>query len=399
MERINSFCAPPVILTGLGSVKGIGAQARSLGSGRVLLVADSTLARIGLADRIARLLVEADLEVELFAEVEPEPQVAVASACGFRARQGKHDLIVGLGGGSAMDVAKAGALLVTNPDPLEGYFGVEKVERPGLPTILVPTTSGTGSEVTPNIVLTQSNGKKAGIVSRHAIARAVVLDPELTVSAPPRVTAASGADALTHAVEAYVSTRATPLTDALALQAITLASQHLRRAVAEGGDLPAREGMAYASLLAGLSFANAKLGVVHAIAMALGGQFHVPHGVANALLLPYGMAFNLPAATRRMADIAQALGEDVAGLPVEQAAGRAVRAVERLVEEIGLPRTLAQVDAATDAAIESLAAEAITNQRLLATNPRPANQEDLKAILEAARGKCREEGGWEVRTR
>jgi len=386
MEKFRIFSASPVILSGPGSATQVGRQARALGAQRVLLVSDATLAKIGLADEVVNLLVGAGLVVDMFAEVEPEPLIDTASRCGEVARQGKYDLVVGLGGGSAIDVAKTAALLAKNTDALDGYFGLDKVGQAGLPTILMPTTSGTGSEVTPNIVLTQSDGKKAGIVSQYVIARVAIVDPEMVLSAPPSVTAASGVDALTHAIEAYLSTLATPLTDTLALQAIALVGQHLRRAVAQGNDLEARDGMAYGSLIAGLSFANAKLGVVHAVAMALGGQFHVAHGVANALILPYGMAFNLPSAQDRLAEIARALGEDVAGLSIEQAAGTAVKAVEQLVEDVGLPRTLAQVGAATDAAIESLAAEAITNERLLATNPRTADQEDLRSLLETARG-------------
>lgn len=387
VEKCRVFSAPPVILSGPDCATQAGPRAKDLGAQRALLVTDGTLVEIGLAEKVLKLLASAGLGTNLFAEVEPEPSVHTAARCGEVARQGAYDLIVGLGGGSVMDVAKAAALLMRNPAPLDSYFGVDKVPQPGLPTILMPTTSGTGSEVTPNIVLTKGNGKKAGIVSSYAMAEAAIVDPKLVLSAPPLVTAATGVDALTHAIEAYLSTLATPLTDALALRAISLIGQHLRRAVAQGtNDLEAREGMAYGSLLAGLSFANAKLGVVHAIAMALGSQFHLAHGVANALILPYGMVFNLPATQERMAEIARALGEEIKGLPVEKAAERAVKAAEHLIEEVGLPRTLAQVGAATDEAIESVAAEAITNQRLLATNPRAASEEDLRVVLEAARG-------------
>lgn len=386
VEKYRVFSAPSVILSGPDCATQVGPRAKALGAQRALLVTDGTLLEIGLAEQVLKLLASAGLATDLFAEVEPEPSIHTAARCGEVARQGIYDLIVGLGGGSVMDVAKAAALLVGNPEALDSCFGVDKVPRPGLPTILLPTTSGTGSEVTPNIVLTKGDGRKAGIVSFYALAEAAIVDPKLVLSAPPLVTAATGVDALTHAIEAYLSTWATPLTDALALQAMSLIGKHLRRAVAQGTDLEAREGMAYGSLLAGLSFANAKLGVVHAIAMALGGQFHLAHGLANALILPYGMAFNLPTTQDRMAKIARALGEEITSLMVEKEAGRAVKAVERLIEDVGLPRTLAQVSAATDEAIESVAAEAITNQRLLATNPRPASQRDLRVILEAARG-------------
>ena len=213
MEKFRVFSAPPVILSGPGSATQVGRQARLLGAQRALLVSDATLAKIGLADKVVNLLAGAGLTVDLFDEVEPEPFVDMATRCGEVARQGSYELVVGLGGGSAIDVAKTAALLVKNRDALERYFGVDMVRRAGLPTILMPTTSGTGSEVTPNIVLTKSDGKKAGIVSPYVVASAAIVDPEMVLSAPPSVTAASGVDALTHAIEAYLSTKATPLTD------------------------------------------------------------------------------------------------------------------------------------------------------------------------------------------
>jgi alcohol dehydrogenase class IV len=258
--------------------------------------------------------------------------------------------------------------------------------------ILLPTTAGTGSEVTPNCILTdvKPNGghMKKGIVSPHILARTAIVDPLLTVTAPPSVTAASGMDALTHAIETYVSKSAQPITLPLALEAIRLIGKYLRRAVANGSDLEARRNMANASMLAGVAFANGFLGGVHAIAMAMGGQFNVAHGVANALMLPYVMEFNEMAATEKFANIAEALGESLEGLSEREAARRATLAVHQLVIDVGLPHVLADVKISEDR-ISALAEESFGNQRLLKNNPRSATVQDLTRILESAAGLTR----------
>ena len=387
---IQTFQCPPRIETGQGSAARLGALMREIGSTRTLIVTDKVLSeKTEIVSRVVASLKGSDLQVEIYDDVEPDPLVTTAERSIEFARRVRPDGVVGLGGGSAMDVAKATAAALANTVPLRDMWGIGNVPNPGLPTVLLPTTAGTGSEVTPNCVLTDvkpdGGHMKKGIVSPHILARIAIVDPLLTVTAPPGITASSGMDALTHAVETCVSRNATPLTSPLAFEAIRLIGTSLRRAVANGEDLEARTNMANASLMAGLAFANGFLGAVHAIAMAMGGQFDVPHGIANALLLPYVMEWNEMACTKQFAQIAVALGEPIEGLSERDAAHVASEAVHQLVVDIGLPHTLADLDIPRTG-IARLAEESFGNQRLLKNNPRTATVKDLTGILESASG-------------
>jgi alcohol dehydrogenase class IV len=390
---VQEFQTPHKIITGDGSATTLGAQAQALGVTRVVLVTDKILHEKtdSVPDAVA-CLKASGVAVEVFDDVEPDPLVNTARRSAEFAHRVAPNGIVGLGGGSPLDIAKATAAILANEAPLEQMWGVGNVPKPALPMILLPTTSGTGSEVTPNCILTdvKSDGghMKKGIVSPHILARVAIVDPLLTVTAPPSVTAASGMDALTHAIETYVSKSAQPITLPLALEAIRLIGKYLRRAVANGSDLEARRYMANASMLAGVAFANGFLGGVHAVAMAMGGQFNVAHGVANALMLPYVMEFNEMAATEKFATIAEALGESLEGLSEREAARRATLAVHQLVIDVGLPHVLADVKISEDR-ISALAEESFGNQRLLKNNPRSATVQDLTRILESAAGLTR----------
>lgn len=390
---MQEFQAPPKIITGDGSAGALSTHAKALGARRVVLVTDKTLReKTNTVSHAEESLKSGGLAVAVFDDVEPDPSVATARRSAEFARDSDPHFVVGLGGGSALDIAKATAAILANETPLEQMWGVGNVPKPSLPLILLPTTAGTGSEVTPNCILTDvkpdGGHMKKGIVSPHILARIAIVDPLLTVTAPPFVTAAAGMDALTHAIETYVSRSAQPLTMPLALEAIRLIAKWLRRAVANGSDSEARRHMANASMMAGLAFANGFLGGVHAIAMAMGGQFAVPHGVANALLLPYVMEFNEMAATEQFARIAQAMGESIHGLPEREAAHRATLAVHQLVIDVGLPHVLADVKIPQDG-LPALAEESFGNQRLLKNNPRTATVQDLRRILEAASGQAR----------
>jgi len=385
---IQEFHSPPKIITGEGSAGALGVEAASLGAKLAVLVTDRILReKTEAVAKAVASLEAAGLAVELFDGVEPDPMVGTAQKSAEFARGCRPDLVVGLGGGSALDIAKATAATLSNETPLGEMWGVGKVPRPSLPMILLPTTAGTGSEVTPNCILTDvkpdGGHVKKGIVSPHILARVAIVDPLLTLTAPPSITASAGMDALTHAVETYVSRNAQPLTSPLALEAIGLIARFLRRAVANGSDLEARRHMANASMLAGLAFANGFLGAVHAIAMAMGGQFSVPHGVANALMLPYVMEYNEIAATEKFARIAAAMGERIEGLSEREAAHRATLAVHQLVKDVGLPHVLAEVKIPKKG-IPGLAEESFGNQRLLKNNPRQATVEGLRGILEMA---------------
>ena len=385
---MQEFQTPPKIITGDGSAGALGAQVKALAATRVVLVTDKTLReKTDIAANAVECLKASGLAVEVFDDVEPDPLVGTARRSAEFARARNPNFVVGLGGGSALDIAKATAAILSNETPLEQMWGVGNVPKSSLPMILLPTTSGTGSEVTPNCILTDvkpdGGHMKRGIVSPHILARVAIVDPLLTVTAPPLVTAASGMDALTHAIETYVSRSAQPLTMPLALESIRLIAGYLRRAVANGSDLEARRHMAHASMMAGLAFANGFLGAVHAIAMAMGGQFGVAHGVANALMLPYVMEFNEMAATEKYARIAEAMGESIEGLSLREAAHRATLAVHQLVIDVGLPHILADVKVPKEG-LPALAEESFGNQRLLKNNPRTANSQDLRRILEAA---------------
>ncbi len=387
---MQEFQAPTKIITGDGSAGTLAAHAKALGGRHVVLVTDKTLReKTDIVLNAEENLKSGGLAVSVFDDVEPDPSVATARRSAEFARACGPDLVVGLGGGSALDIAKATAATFANVTALEQMWGVGNVPNPSLPMVLLPTTAGTGSEVTPNCILTEvkpdGGHMKKGIVSPHILARVAIVDPLLTLTAPSFVTAAAGMDALTHAIETYVSRSAQPLTMPLALEAIRLIAKWLRRAVAHGSDLEARRHMANASMMAGLAFANGFLGGVHAIAMAMGGQFGVAHGVANALMLPYVMEFNEMAATERFARIAEAMGESVEGLSEREAARRATLAVHQLVIDVGLPHVLADVKIPHER-LPALAEESFGNQRLLKNNPRTATLQDLRRILEAASG-------------
>ena len=390
---MQQFQCPAKIVTGDGSAGAVGAEAKALGVTRVVVVTDKVLhEKTDSVSHVVAGLQAAGIAAEVFDDVEPDPSVGTARRSAEFARRFAPDGIIGLGGGSPLDIAKATAAILANETPLDQMWGVGNIGRPALPMILLPTTAGTGSEVTPNCILTDvkpdGSHMKKGIVSPHILARTAIVDPLLTVTAPPAVTAASGMDALTHAIETYVSKSAQPITMPLALEAIRLIGKYLRRAVADGGDLEARRHMANASMLAGLAFANGFLGAVHAIAMAMGGQFNVAHGIANALMLPYVMEFNEMAATEKFARIAEALGEPIEGLSEREAARRAAIAVHQLVTDVGLPHVLADVKISEDR-IPGLAEESFGNQRLLKNNPRSTMVQDLTRILESAAGLTR----------
>jgi alcohol dehydrogenase len=294
------------------------------------------------------------------------------------------DVLVGIGGGSALDTAKAAVLLTKNPGTLEDYFGIGLVKQRGVPAILIPTTSGTGAEITPNsLFYVPAIKEKKAVVSPHTIPDVAIIDPLLTLTVPPGVTAATGMDALSHAVEAYTSLNASPMTDLYALEAIRLIGTHLRTAVANGNDLAAREGMARASFYAGIAIGNAGTNIVHALAYPLQGQHRITHGVANSLLLPYGMEFNALSNLTKFAAVAEALGEPVVGLSPRAAAAKSAEACRLLSMDVGIPQRMSAVGIRKEH-IGDLVDGAMKMTRLWANNPRQVRAEDARAILEKA---------------
>lgn len=382
--EIFPFRLPPMVLAGVGAVEKIGDEVRRLKGARPLLVTDRGLRQAGLADRLLDLLSAGELKAGVFDQVEAEPSFENVERCLAALREGGHDLVIGLGGGSAMDVAKATAMLATNGGDLRDYVGVDKVPGPSLPLLHVPTTAGTGAEVTFNAIFTDKRDRlKKGIVSPYLLASCAIVDPALTLSTPPGVTAASGMDALTHAIESYTAVKATPHTDVYALEGIRLTATHLRTACCNGRDIEARDGMLLGSFFAGVSLANAGVGAVHALAYPLGGQFGVPHGLANALLLPYVMEANYLANLDRFARVADAMGAKVGMLTPREAAYKVVEETRCLGADVDIPARLREIDVPHEA-LEGMATAAASITRLLDNNPRRLDRQAIIRIYEAA---------------
>jgi alcohol dehydrogenase class IV len=400
MRETWTFHSAGQLLFGRNATHQLGEVALRLGAKRMLIVTDPILAKTGLVDRIRDPLKSSNVALEVFSGGEPEPSFRAAGACIDAARQFRPDALLGLGGGSNMDLAKITATLLSHGGSLRDYVGDDKVPGPVLPLVCVPTTAGTGSEVSAAAVLTdQENKVKVGILSNYLRPRAAVVDPLCTLSCPPKLTADSGIDALTHAIEAYTAVDNEhfplpagertiyqgrhPLGDCLAEKAIALIGANLSRAVHHGDDLTAREGMSLGATLAGLAFSNVGVAAVHALEYPVGGATHCSPGAGNGLLLPFVMRFNLPARRKEFAVIARLLGEDVAGLDEIPAAERAITAVERLRAEIGIPQRLRDLGV-QQPQLRAFAEKAFSIQRILRVNPRTVTREDLEGILEAA---------------
>ena len=377
------FQTPTKIISGIGSTAEIIKELNDLYAKKVLLITDPGLVQAGVAQQVVEMLKQAAVEVEIFDAVEPDPSIQVATKAAEMAKNVKANVLIALGGGSAIDTAKSAALLVTNGGYLKDYAGVNKVVKPILPLIAVPTTAGTGSEVTIFAVMSDPEKQEKFTISGALIAPAVaVLDPLLTLKLPPSVTAFTGMDALTHAIEAFTSSIAQPPTDALALSAIKLVLKHLPVAVGRGDNIKARDGMLQASLLAGIAFNNAFLGLAHAIASPLGGHFHVPHGLANAVMLPYVMEYNLPTAVRRYAEIGRALGLQAVGDTPRAVAEKTVAAITQLARDINIPEKLSNIGAKEE--LLPLVARDALKSIQLKFNVRNASEKEILALLQKA---------------
>ncbi|MBU2551147.1 MAG: iron-containing alcohol dehydrogenase [Proteobacteria bacterium] len=374
------FRTTPRIVMGAGCVSTVGAEARQLGVRRVLVVTDRGLVEAGLLERLETSLKRARVGFSVFDGVEPDPRHEIVDRCREALQAAKARAVIGLGGGSSIDIAKMAAVMAVNPGQAADYFGVDTIPRPGLPTIMVPTTAGTGSEVTSIVILSDEGEKlKKGVVSPYLMPAAAVLDPELTLGLPPAVTAATGMDALIHAIEAYTSVNATGLTDLLAARAMELIGEHIRAAWARGSNLAARSAMLEGSLLAGMAFANAGVTAVHAFAYPIGAEFHIPHGLANAIMLPPVMAFNMPGDLDRFARVAELLGEETAGLSARQAAEAGVEAVRQLGRDLELPQSLGEFGVKKKD-VPGLAKGVMKVTRLLANNPRTLTEAQARDI-------------------
>ncbi|WP_027192073.1 iron-containing alcohol dehydrogenase [Fundidesulfovibrio putealis] len=372
------------IIMGAGSLGKVGEEVRRLGAKRVMVVTDPGLANTGMVDRLEDYLKQAKITYSRYSDVEADPSYETAVRASESVKAFKADAILGIGGGSAQDVAKVASVLATNPGNVSAIFGVDLVPKPGLKLILVPTTAGTGSEVTPIAILSDHHEKlKLGIVSPYLFPSVAILDPELTLGLPPHVTAATGMDALIHALEAYTSKNASDMTDMLALQAIKLVFGSIRTAFSNGSDVNARSKMLEGSMLAGMAFANAGVTAVHAFAYPIGAEFHIPHGVANSIMLVPVMEFNMLGNIPKFAHLAEVLGENVNGLSQRESALKAVEAMRLLCADLQVPAKLSAFGIKKEN-IPDLAKGVMKVTRLLANNPRLLKLEDAEAIYRCA---------------
>jgi len=383
-EATFGFFIPTVSLMGIGLHKEICAQMKSLGVSKPFLVADKGITACGLTKKICDLIKEGTgVDPVVYDETVPNPtDKNVAEGVAIYNKSG-CDMIITLGGGSSHDCGKGIGLIASNGGTIHDMEGFDQSTKAMPPFIAINTTAGTGSEMTRFCIITDtSRHVKMAIVDWRCTPNIAINDPLLMMGMPSALTASTGMDALTHAVEAYVSTIATPITDACAIKAIELVAQNLRQAVANGDDLDSRNMMAYAEYLAGMAFNNASLGHVHAMAHQLGGFYNLPHGVCNAILLPHVSRFNLIAKLQRFADIAVALGENITGLSIRDAAEKALTAIQTLSADVGIPANLTKLGVKKEDLL--IMAENAQKDACAATNPRRPTLDDVVAIYTAA---------------
>jgi alcohol dehydrogenase class IV len=381
---VYQIILPGKIRFGVGALNTLGDEATRLAAKRVLIVTDPGVYQAGLIDPVKEQLSKAKLSVDIFAEAEPEPTFPRLNAAAEQLRKEGYNLLIGVGGGSSMDTAKGLSVLLAHGGKGQDYGGIDKVPGPSVPIFTMPTTAGTGSEVT-NIAIFGDieKGYKLGIVSPYLLARLALVDPTLTYGCPPKVTAASGIDALIHAIECYTGNKANTFSDTLAIEAMRLIAGNLRTAVKNGSDKEARNCMSEGALLAGIAFSNSGVAAVHALAYPLGSRFHVPHGVANGLLLPYVTEYNLSANLPKYAIVAQMLGVKTQGLSLQEAAEKGVEAAKALAADIGIPLHLRDLGVPKEA-LEGMAVATMDVTRLLANNPKELTLDDVRRIWQNA---------------
>ena len=363
-----------------GGAKQLGALMAELGCRNVLLVTDPGIMSAGLADTALASFAGAGLAVSLFTEVEADPPEALILKAVAHATENQVDGVVGFGGGSSMDVAKLVAFLLGNAQSLEEIYGIDMCRGERAPLALVPTTAGTGSEVTPIAIVTTGASEKKGVVARQLLPDWAVLDADLTLGLPTKITAATGIDAMVHAIEAYTSKiKKNPISDCLAIKALSLLGGNIRVACRDGGNREARGNMLVGSMLAGMAFTNAPVAAVHALAYPLGGHFHVSHGLSNSLVLPHVIRFNMPSARDAYATLAPIIFEDLTAASAGDAALEMATRFADLADDLGLETQLRQVGVSENQ-IPMLAEDAMRQTRLLVNNPREVSYEDAVEI-------------------
>ncbi|MBY5945350.1 L-threonine dehydrogenase [Photobacterium rosenbergii] len=379
----SAFFIPTVNLMGAGCLTEAVDAVKAHGFKKALIVTDKVLSQIGMVKQVADLLAQRDIDSVVFDGTQPNPTIGNVEAGLALLKDGECDFVISLGGGSPHDCAKGIALVASNGGKIADYEGVDQSAKPQLPLVAINTTAGTASEMTRFCIITdEARHIKMAIVDKNTTPLMSVNDPELMLAKPASLTAATGMDALTHAIEAYVSTAATPITDAVAIKAIELIQAHLRTAVEDGQNIEAREQMAYAQFMAGMAFNNASLGYVHAMAHQLGGFYDLPHGVCNAVLLPHVQRYNAQVCPERLKDVAKVMGVNVEGMTAEQGAEAALEAIQALSKDVGIPAGLQQLGAKEED-IAVLADNALKDACGF-TNPKQASHEEISAIFAAA---------------
>lgn len=368
---------------GEGAVNDAGALMKSLNVAKAMIVTDAFLAKSGMADNIKKIIEDAGLTAEIFGGAEPNPTDKNVEAGVAFFKETGCDSIISLGGGSSHDCAKAIGLVASNGGKIHDYEGIDKAKIDVVPMLAINTTAGTASEITRFCIITDTARKvKMAIVDWRVTPKVAINDPALMVGMPPSLTAATGMDAMTHAIEAYVSSGANVLTDSAALMAVKMIYQYLPKAVANGDYMKARDKMAYAQYLAGIAFNNASLGYVHAMAHQLGGFYNLPHGVCNAILLPYVEEFNLIGNLNRFRDLAHAMGENIEGLSTDEAAEKAIFAIRRISRQVGIPSSLKELGVKPEDF--GIMAENAMKDVCCLTNPRKATKDQIIEIYRRA---------------
>ena len=373
------------VLSGPGSSAQLGDMAAGMGIRRALVVTDPGISKFGLLDAAVANLEANNIALNIYADVVADPPESVVLDAVRAAQEFGCDGVIGFGGGSSMDVAKLLAVLIKGEQPLADIYGVDQITGGRLPLIQVPTTAGTGSEATMVSIITTGETTKAGVVSRTLLADKIILDASLTTGLPPAVTAATGIDAMVHAIEAFTTkNKKNPLSDMLAREALRLMAGNIETAVKQGDNLEARSAMLLGAMLAGQAFANAPVAAVHALAYPLGGNYHIPHGLSNSLVLPHVLRFNGPEAGHQYAELASIILPGKT-LPEDPLAVTELLATYflQLAEDLGLPTTLRRMSI-DEADLPMLAEQAMLQQRLLINNPRDVSFDDALAIYQQA---------------
>ncbi|TCP90122.1 alcohol dehydrogenase class IV [Cricetibacter osteomyelitidis] len=379
---IYSLFNPSKVIGGAGSITQIADVAQGYNAKNAVLITDAGVFKAGLVDKPKAILEQAGLAVQVISDVPPEPPIGAVEHIFDQAKHFKADMVIGLGGGSAMDTAKLVALMLANQNITlkEVTGGAKKFAQRSVPTLMIPTTSGTGSEATQNsIVLDSEQELKIGIVDEKLVASSVILDADLTVGLPKHITANTGIDALCHAIECYISKKGSPFSDMFALKAVELIAKNIRTAFHHGQDVQARENMLLGSFLGGACIATSGTVAVHALSYPLGGKYHIPHGLSNAILLPDVMQFNLPACEEKFANVARAMGLDVQNCTERQAAEKMIDELYALIRDLEIKCDLSAVGISEEI-LDELVDSAFKVRRLLDNNPREMTKADIKAI-------------------